>query len=116
MMNSIAWPLGESFEKTLIYEKFDVSTFYELRVLRVVSILMILVIFPSCEHLILGLAFINIVMIMMGIPEKVQERIKSIPNHLKKIWTFVQFVGILPANALNLKIILLIANNSAGKN
>ena len=77
---------------------------------------MILVIFPSYEHLILGIALINFVGIMMGIPEKVQERIKSIPDHLKKIWRFVQFMVILPANALHLKIILLIANHSAGKN
>ena len=58
----------------------------------------------------------NIAGIMIGIPEKVEQRIKSIPNHLKKIWTFVQFVGILPANALNLAIIFLIAYHSAGKN
>ena len=75
-----------------------------------------MIFFSSCEHLILGMACMNMVAIKMGIPEKVLQNIKSIPNHLKKIWTFVQFVFILPANALNLKIILLIANNSAGKN
>ena len=57
----------------------------------------------------------NIAGIMIGIPEKVEQRIKSIPNHLKKIWTFVQFVLYLFAITLDIMIILLIANHSAGK-
>ena len=51
----------------------------------------------------------NVVGIMIGITEKVQQCIKKIPNHLKMRCTFVQVVFIFTFLALDIKIISEIA-------
>ena len=51
----------------------------------------------------------NIVAIMIGIPEKLQQYNKKIPNHLKARWKFVNLVGLLTSLALNVTMFLEIA-------